>query len=78
MFTACVFKSLNNLRVRVGGNSMDDSTYDPYQSQMITNTSFTTDIHDQPVTYGPVLFDVLAELANQVGGIEYLMGKCCN
>ena len=54
---------------------MDDSTYDSSQSDMIVFTNPAANINDQPVTYGPVLYDVLADLAGKIGGAQYLIGK---
>ncbi|KAG6821564.1 hypothetical protein H0H93_000073 [Arthromyces matolae] len=63
------------LRIRVGGNSMDDSTYVPNLTgpmiQFIT-TSDSSD--DQPVNYGPMLWQVMKQVADNVGGAEYLIG----
>lgn len=54
---------------------MDDSTYNSSQSEMIVFPNPAANINDQPVTYGPVLYDVLADLASKVGGAQYLIGK---
>ncbi|KAI5124955.1 hypothetical protein M0805_007382 [Coniferiporia weirii] len=67
-------RAKNPVRVRVGGNSMDDSTFNSSQSQMIVFPSAAQNINDQPVTYGPVLYDVLAELAKGASGLQYLIG----
>ena len=53
---------------------MDDSIYKPDQAQMIVNLSAAVNPHDQPVSYGPVLYDVLAEVGDRVGGVQYLLG----
>lgn len=53
---------------------MDDSIYDPNQSSMITFTSPAANSNDQPTTFGPVLFDVLSSIADQVGGAQFLIG----
>ena len=54
---------------------MDDSTFNSSQTEMITFPSAAQNVNDQPVTYGPVLYDVLSELGNKVGGAQYLIGK---
>lgn len=64
----------NPLRVRIGGNSMDDSIYNANQSNMINFTTVAANINDQPVSFGPVLFDVLSSISNATGGVEYLIG----
>ncbi|KAF8914179.1 glycoside hydrolase family 79 protein [Gymnopilus junonius] len=62
------------VRMRIGGNSADDSTYVPTQtSAMEQFTSSTADSDDQPVDYGPVLWDVLNKVASDVGGAAYLI-----
>ena len=63
------------LRLRIGGNSMDDSIFNPSQTDMITFTSPAANINDQPVTYGPSLYDVLSEVGTRIGGAQYLIGK---
>lgn len=62
------------LRLRIGGNSMDDSLFNPSQTEMITFTTPAANFNDQPVTYGPVLYDVLAEVGKRIGGAQYLIG----
>ncbi|OCB84380.1 hypothetical protein A7U60_g8364 [Sanghuangporus baumii] len=62
------------VRIRVGGNSMDDSIFNSTQSKMIVYTGEAVSAHDQPVSYGPILYDVLANLAKNIGGAEYLIG----
>ena len=52
---------------------MDDSIYDPNQSNMIIITDPTANDNDLPVTFGPVLFDVLQSIADQLG-VQYLIG----
>lgn len=63
------------LRLRIGGNSMDSSTYVPSQtSPMIQLTNSQANVNDQPVNYGPVLWDVVKLVAQNVGGAQYLIG----
>lgn len=53
---------------------MDDSIFNPSQTEMITFTTPAANFNDQPVTYGPVLYDVLAEVGKRIGGAQYLIG----
>ncbi|KAH9482581.1 hypothetical protein JR316_0004681 [Psilocybe cubensis] len=63
------------LRMRLGGNSMDDSLYVPTQTTpMLQLISGDFNFDDQPVHYGPVLWDVLATVATNIGGAAYLIG----
>jgi len=54
---------------------MDDSTYVPQQTtpmvQLKLDPSFAD---DQPVNYGPVVWDVLNQVASNIGGATYLIG----
>lgn len=63
------------VRLRLGGNSMDSSTYVPDQSDIIEFTNPNANSNDQPVNYGPALFDVMNGVSNKTGGAEYLIGK---
>lgn len=54
---------------------MDDSTYNSSQLEMIAFPSAAKNVNDQPVTYGPTLYDVLAELSTKIGGAQYLIGQ---
>ncbi|PPQ65943.1 hypothetical protein CVT26_010705 [Gymnopilus dilepis] len=62
------------VRMRIGGNSADDSTYVSSQTtvmeQFISNAA---DSDDQPVDYGPVLWDVLSKVSSDIGGAAYLI-----
>ncbi|KZT29338.1 glycoside hydrolase family 79 protein [Neolentinus lepideus HHB14362 ss-1] len=64
------------LRLRIGGNSMDDSTYIPSQSSPLLNfTNPQANANDQPVTFGPPLFQLFSKVAGSVGGgAKYLIG----
>ncbi|KAI0368070.1 glycoside hydrolase family 79 protein [Pilatotrama ljubarskyi] len=62
------------VRLRLGGNSMDSSTYVPDQQQIIQFTDPNANFNDQPVNYGPQLFDVMKGVSNAVGGAQYLVG----
>ena len=62
------------VRLRLGGNSMDSSTYVPDQSDIIEFTNPNANSNDQPVNYGPALFDVMNAVNDKAGGTEYLIG----
>ncbi|EPQ59016.1 hypothetical protein GLOTRDRAFT_70128 [Gloeophyllum trabeum ATCC 11539] len=64
------------LRLRLGGNSMDDSSFLPAQSSPLINfTNPQANANDQPVTFGPPLFALLSTVAGSVrGGAQYLLG----
>ena len=63
------------VRLRLGGNSMDSSTYTPDQSQIIVMTDPAANSNDQPVDYSKELFDVMNAVSDKVGGAEYLIGE---
>ena len=62
------------LRLRLGGNSMDSSTYVPGQQQIIQFTDPTANVNDQPVTYGSALFDLMKASSDKIGGSQWLIG----
>ncbi|KDQ64314.1 glycoside hydrolase family 79 protein [Jaapia argillacea MUCL 33604] len=65
------------LRLRLGGNSMDNSTYVPSQTTpMINLTDPTANVNNQPVDFGPGLWDVMKGVAQGLGagGAGYLVG----
>lgn len=62
------------LRLRIGGNSMDDSVYVPTQTTPMIQAIPGAHADDQPVNFGPVLWDVLDKVASNVGGASYLIG----
>ncbi|KAL0945230.1 hypothetical protein HGRIS_000743 [Hohenbuehelia grisea] len=65
----------NPLRIRVGGNGMDGSTYDPsFKSVMLEHTDPDAYFNDIPVRFGPVLFDVLNTMADKVGEMQFMVG----
>ncbi|TFK43725.1 glycoside hydrolase family 79 protein [Crucibulum laeve] len=65
----------NPLLLRVGGNSMDSSTYVPTQgSPMLQLQSGPANSNNQPVNYGPVLWDVMNKVSNDLNGTKYLVG----
>ena len=63
------------LKLRLGGNSMDSSTYVPSQQQIIQFTDPTANVNDQTVSFGSVLFDVMKNADTKVGSAEWLIGK---
>ena len=63
------------VRLRVGGNSMDSSTYVPDQQQIIEFTDPTAGKDDQPVTYGGALFDIMKTTSDKVN-TQWLIGAC--
>ena len=64
------------VRLRLGGNSMDSSTYVPNQQSIIQFTDPNANSNDQPVNYGAQLFEVMKGISSQVGGVQYLIGTC--
>ncbi|TFY75759.1 hypothetical protein EWM64_g8253 [Hericium alpestre] len=61
-------------RLRIGGNSMDSSTFVPSQTgQFLNFTDPNANFNDQPVTYGPVFFEILNKVSDSIGA-EYLLG----
>ena len=64
----------NNLRIRIGGNGMDSSTYKPNQTKMVVLTDPHAYFNDVPVDFGPVFFDVLNAMADTVGEMQFIIG----
>ncbi|KAF4602120.1 hypothetical protein EYR40_005324 [Pleurotus pulmonarius] len=63
------------LRLRIGGNSMDSSTYIPdQQSPMLQLTDPNANPNNQPVNYGGTIWEVLNSVAHSTGGAQYLIG----
>ncbi|KAF8812249.1 hypothetical protein BYT27DRAFT_7220918 [Phlegmacium glaucopus] len=66
----------NPLRMRIGGNSMDSSIYVPTQTSPMTQLiDGSSNSDDQPVNFGPVLWDVLDQVGSTIGGAAYLIGS---
>ncbi|KAF8322045.1 hypothetical protein DL93DRAFT_2093344 [Clavulina sp. PMI_390] len=65
----------SDFRLRIGGNSLDGSFYDPTATQMINfNLNSTANgIKNIPVTYGPQVLTTLKQLGSDVGGIYHLL-----
>ncbi|KAJ3713573.1 glycoside hydrolase family 79 protein [Lentinula raphanica] len=69
----------NDVRVRVGGNSADASTYVPSQtSPMLVLTDPNANSNNQPVDYGPMLWEVMEKVSQEVNGVQYLIGLTLN
>ncbi|KAJ4499327.1 hypothetical protein C8R41DRAFT_815319 [Lentinula lateritia] len=69
----------NDVRIRVGGNSGDVSTYVPTQaSPMLILTDPDADSNSQPVNYGPMLWEVMEKVSEEVNGVQYLIGLTIN
>jgi hypothetical protein len=64
----------NPLRIRIGGNSMDDSVYVANQSDMITITNPNAYFNDIPVDFGPVFWEVLNAMSDRVGEMQFIIG----
>ena len=62
------------VRLRLGGNSMDSSTYVPDQQEIIKFTDPNANVNDQPVSYGSVLFDVMKTTSTKINTVQWLIG----
>ncbi|KAI0796859.1 glycoside hydrolase family 79 protein [Abortiporus biennis] len=62
------------VRLRLGGNSMDSSVYDSTQQSILQLTNPDANSDDQPVNYGPKLWEVMNTMADKVGQAQYLVG----
>jgi hypothetical protein len=62
------------LRIRIGGNSMDASSYTPSFTKELLQIDDTSHSDYILVTYGPVLFTVLNAVADAVGDLSFLIG----
>ncbi|KIK62124.1 glycoside hydrolase family 79 protein [Collybiopsis luxurians FD-317 M1] len=68
-------RTSNPLRIRVGGNAMDGSTYVPSMTdKMLVLTDPNAYFNDQPTDFGPVLFDVLNAMADKAGEMQFIIG----
>jgi hypothetical protein len=54
---------------------MDSSTYVPDQSSMLVFTDPSANVNDQPVNFGPLLYDVMKQISDDVGGMAYVVGE---
>jgi len=65
----------NPIRLRIGGNSMDTSKYVAKQgAPMVQRVDRPINRDNQPVNYGPVVWDVLSNVASRIGGAAYIIG----
>ncbi|THH08056.1 hypothetical protein EW146_g9112 [Bondarzewia mesenterica] len=64
----------HNLRIRIGGNGMDSSTYVPDQEAMIVLTDPDAYFNDIPADFGPMFFYVLNAMADAVGEMQFIIG----
>ncbi|OAX41921.1 hypothetical protein K503DRAFT_734703 [Rhizopogon vinicolor AM-OR11-026] len=64
----------NPLRIRIGGNSMDGSIFVPDQQDMIEFTDPDAYFNDVPVSFGPMFFNVLNSMADDVGEMQFIIG----
>ncbi|KAJ7922990.1 hypothetical protein B0H13DRAFT_2655337 [Mycena leptocephala] len=64
----------NPVRIRIGGNSADSSPYyDQPSSPMVQLQPGTFNANDQPVTYNPLVWTVMAQVAKSVNGVAYVI-----
>lgn len=64
------------VKLRLGGNSMDSSTYIPDQQEIIKFTDPNANVNDQPVSYGAELFKIMKAASDSVNSVEWLIGGC--
>ncbi|KAG8978308.1 hypothetical protein FRB90_008455, partial [Tulasnella sp. 427] len=62
----------NPLRMRIGGNSLDNSYYVPAQTSMINGT--VDNVGYTPITYGPIFLDTIVRLGDIIGGAQWDVG----
>jgi hypothetical protein len=63
------------MRIRVGGSGMDVSTYVPDQTdQMLILTDPDAYFNSVPVNFGPVFFQVLNDMSDKVGSMQFIIG----
>ncbi|KAJ7275575.1 hypothetical protein B0H12DRAFT_1087914 [Mycena haematopus] len=64
----------NPIRIRIGGNSADTSPYvDTPSSPMVQLQNGTFNANDQLVTYNPLLWTVMASVAQSVNGVSFVI-----
>ncbi|KAK7064745.1 Glyco-hydro-79C domain-containing protein [Favolaschia claudopus] len=64
----------NPVRIRIGGNSADSSPYiDTASSPMVQLQAGDFNANDQPVTYNPMLWTVMAAVSKSINGVAYLI-----
>ncbi|KAG5641253.1 hypothetical protein DXG03_005659 [Asterophora parasitica] len=62
------------LRIRIGGNGMDGSTYDPNLKTFLELTDPDAYFNDIPVNFGPIMFDVMNAMYDKVGPMQFILG----
>ncbi|KAG5637926.1 hypothetical protein H0H81_002586 [Sphagnurus paluster] len=62
------------LRIRVGGNGMDGSTYVPELETFLEYTDPDAYFNDIPVNFGPIMFDVMNAMYKTVGPMQFIIG----
>ncbi|KAG6844147.1 hypothetical protein H0H87_009390 [Tephrocybe sp. NHM501043] len=62
------------LRIRVGGNGMDGSTYVPNLKTFLQFTDPNAYFNDIPVNFGPIMFDVMNKMYDTVGAMQFIIG----
>ncbi|KAJ7226050.1 hypothetical protein GGX14DRAFT_423589 [Mycena pura] len=64
----------NPMRIRIGGNSADSSPYESEASSpMVALQAGNFNSNDQPVTYNSMLWSVMANVSNSVGGVAFVI-----
>lgn len=61
-------------RIRIGGNSLDTSTYVPTQGSPMIQRQAPVNSDNQPARYGPLVWDVLSKVASNIDGVAYIIG----
>lgn len=64
----------NAIRIRIGGNGMDASTYVPDQTEMIKITESSEGSNIVSCDFGPTIFDVMNAMADTVGEMQFILG----
>ncbi|RDB16372.1 Beta-glucuronidase [Hypsizygus marmoreus] len=62
------------LRIRVGGNGMDGSTYVPNLSTFLEFIDPDAYFNDIPVKFGPIMFDVMNAMSDKIGPMQFTIG----
>ncbi|KAG6824357.1 hypothetical protein H0H92_007111, partial [Tricholoma furcatifolium] len=62
------------LRIRIGGNGMDGSTYIPTLPTFLELTDPNAYFNDVPVNFGPIMFDVMNRMYDTVGPMQFILG----
>ncbi|KAF9478873.1 hypothetical protein BDN70DRAFT_807983 [Pholiota conissans] len=62
------------LRIRIGGNGMDGSTYFPNMTTVLEPAEDDPYFNDIPVNFGPAFFDILNGMANKAGEMQFFIG----